>query len=60
MKSAVKFLQEVKVEIGKVVWPKKSEVVKLTLIVISISGIIAIYVGILDVFFTKLLELILS
>ena len=44
----------------KVVWPKREEVIKLTLIVFIISGIIAGYVGALDFAFTKLLELLIA
>jgi preprotein translocase subunit SecE len=59
VKGAIKFLKEVKVELGKVVWPKKEQVIKLTLIVFVISGGIGLYVGVLDFSFTKLLELLL-
>lgn len=60
MKKVVKYLKEVKAELTKVTWPKRKEVVKLTLIVLFISSIIAFYVGVLDLGFTKLLEIILS
>jgi len=60
MKKVIKFFKEVAGELKKVTWPKKEEVVKLTLIVLLISGIIALYVGVLDIGFTKLLELIIT
>lgn len=60
MKKIAKYFKEVKSELQKVTWPKKKEVLKLTLIVILISGIIALYVGLLDFGFTKLLEALLS
>lgn len=56
----IKYLKEVRFELSKVIWPKKREVVKLTLIVLLISGIIGVYVGIIDIGFTKLLESIIS
>ena len=59
MKGVIKYLKEVKTELGKVIWPKKEQVIKLTLIVFIISGAIGLYVGILDFSFTKLLELLL-
>lgn len=43
-------------ELKKVTWPTRNEVVKLSLIVIIISLIIAFYIGILDVILAKLLE----
>ena len=60
MKALIKYLQEVRIELSKVVWPKKNEVIKLTLIVIIISAIVGLYVGVLDVAFTKLLEIVIS
>ncbi len=59
VKGVIKYLKEVKTELGKVIWPKKEQVIKLTLIVFIISGGIGLYVGILDFSFTKLLELLL-
>lgn len=54
------YFSEVKEELSKVVWPKPDQVVKLTLIVLAISLIVAGYIGLLDVGFVKLLELILK
>ena len=59
MKGVIKYFKEVRVELGKVIWPKKEQVIKLTLIVFIISGAIGLYVGVLDFSFTKLLELLL-
>ena len=60
VRTAISFLKEVRLELTKVVWPKREEVIKLTLIVFIISGIIAAYVGALDFAFTKLLELLVA
>lgn len=60
VRTAITFLKEVRLELTKVVWPKREEVIKLTLIVLIISGIIAAYVGALDFAFTKLLEFLVS
>jgi preprotein translocase subunit SecE len=53
------YLNEVKSELSKITWPKKEEVIKLTLIVFFFSGIVAVYVGGVDLIFTKLLEKLL-
>jgi preprotein translocase subunit SecE len=53
----VSFFGEVKTELSKVVWPKRTEVVRLTLTIIIISVVVGAYVGALDFGFTKLLEL---
>jgi len=59
VKGVIKYLKGVKAELGKVIWPKKEQVIKLTLIVFIISGAIGLYVGVLDFSFTKLLEILL-
>jgi preprotein translocase subunit SecE len=56
----LKFLSEVKSEVSKVTWPKRESVIKLTLIVFLVSGILGAYVGGLDFLFTKALALIVT
>ncbi|HTK03858.1 MAG TPA: preprotein translocase subunit SecE [Alphaproteobacteria bacterium] len=58
MKQILNFIQEVKLEVSKVVWPKRQDVIRLTLIVFLVSGILGGYVGGLDFLFTKALALI--
>ena len=60
VRAIVSYLKEVRLELSKVTWPKKQEVIKLTLIVFVISGIVAGYMGGLDYLFTKGLELLLK
>lgn len=60
VKDIVKFLKEVGLELKKVTWPKRDEVIKLTLIVFIISAVIGAYLGLLDFTFTKLLEFIIA
>lgn len=54
------YIGEVRAELGKIIWPKRDEVVRLTFIVIAISAIVAAYVGALDFIFVKLLEALVS
>ena len=56
----VSFLREVKVELEKVVWPGRKQVIELTVLVIIISLIIGIYVGGLDLMFTSIVNTILK
>ena len=56
----IQYFKDVRTELSKITWPKKEEVIKLTLIVFVFSGIIAVYVGGLDLIFTKFLEKIIS
>ena len=54
------YLTEVRLELSKVTWPKRNDVIKLTLIVFIISGIVGAYTGALDFVFTKLLEVLVA
>ena len=60
MKAIISYIKDVRYELSKVVWPKRDEVIKLTLIVFIISGAVSIYVGGLDLVFTKVLGLVIS
>lgn len=59
MTTPVKFLQETYSELKQVVWPTRQEVLRLTLIVITISVIVGAYIGVLDVMFTRIMEALL-
>lgn len=59
-KNPVQFFQEVRAELSKVAWPKGETVVRLTLVVIGVSAIVAAYLGGLDYVFAKLIELLLE
>ena len=60
MKQIVNFINEVRLEVSKVTWPKRSEVVRLTLIVLIVSGILGAYVGGVDYVFTRAIALIVT
>ncbi len=60
VRQVISYFSEVKVELSKVTWPKREEVVKLTAIVFVISGLVGLYLGGLDYLFTKLLELLVA
>ena len=55
-----RYLREVKTELFKVVWPSRQETVKMTVIVIIFSLIVAVYLGGIDYFLTKLIEYIFA
>jgi preprotein translocase subunit SecE len=50
----------VRSELSKVIWPKREEIIKLTLIVIIISIVVGAYVGVLDAVFIKLLATLVA
>lgn len=50
------FLKEVKMEVKKINWPTKDQTIRYTLIVVGISGAVALFLGGLDFVFTILIE----
>ncbi|TES92651.1 MAG: preprotein translocase subunit SecE [Candidatus Cloacimonadota bacterium] len=48
MQSVIQFLKEVKIELIKVTWPKKDELIGSTTVVLIVSVILAIFVGLAD------------
>jgi preprotein translocase subunit SecE len=54
MKGVVRFLQEVQLELGKIVWPSFNELVGSVIIVLILVCIFAIYIGSIDVIFYKI------
>lgn len=55
-KNPVTFFKEVRTELSKVTWPKRAVVIKLTIVVIGVSLVVAIYLGGLDYIFAKGIE----
>ncbi|HUD43969.1 MAG TPA: preprotein translocase subunit SecE [Patescibacteria group bacterium] len=53
MVTPVKFLLETRDEVAKVVWPTRDQVIRLTLVVITISVIVGLYIGGLDYIMTQ-------
>jgi len=59
-KKIPQFLREVKLELKKVSWPTVEETWKKTFLVISVSIIVAIFLGGLDALFTWLINFLAS
>lgn len=59
-KNPLIFFKEAFAELKKVTWPTRSEVIKLTGVVIVVSALVGLYLGGLDFLFTKAIALILS
>ena len=60
MKKIFSYFSEVLVELKKVSWPKRNEVIQLLSLVVAISAIVAIFVGVVDFGLTQLLESLLA
>jgi len=59
-KNIWQFFKEVKVEFTKVSWPSREELWQSTLIVIIVSGIVAAFIGIVDLGLSQLVTLVLG
>lgn len=54
--NAMQFLNEVKVELSKVIWPKFDELVGSTVIVLFLVTVFGLYLGLLDVGLSQLAQ----
>lgn len=55
----VQFLREVKVEIKKVTWPTRKEIIASTAVVLLTTIIIASYLGLVDLLLSEVVKLLL-
>lgn len=53
-----RFLRDVKVELGKVIWPGREEVVSSTVVVLAAVAFFALFIGLIDLFFVTMIRLI--
>jgi len=60
MKTIIKFFKEAILELGKVTWPTRMNVLKMTIGVILISAAFAIFIGVVDIGLTKGMEGLLA
>ena len=60
MNPVVKYLTESRDELKKVTWPKRDELVRLTLVVLGLSALTAAYLGVLDSLLARLVTLALT
>ncbi|MDI6716010.1 MAG: preprotein translocase subunit SecE [Actinomycetota bacterium] len=56
--SAKRFFKDVRIELGKVIWPGREEVVASTIVVIAAVAFFAIFIGIIDLIFVTVIKLI--
>jgi preprotein translocase subunit SecE len=56
----VRYLKEVRAELGKVVWPSRRSTINLTAIVLAVTAAMSVLMGVLDWLFAKLFALIMG
>lgn len=52
------FIKEVKTELGKVAWSTKQELMSSTMVVISVTAILTVFIGIVDLILSKFLTVV--
>lgn len=53
-----KFISEVKIELTKVSWSTREEVLGATSVVIGVTFMLAVFIGVVDLFLSKILSTI--
>ena len=56
----VAFFKDVQLEMGKVAWPNKSELIGSTVIVLVSLSILSLFIGVCDLFLSKVVNIIMS
>jgi preprotein translocase subunit SecE len=56
MANPIQFIKEARSELGKVVWPSRAEVIRITIAVIVLSLAVALFLGLIDYGLTYLFE----
>jgi preprotein translocase subunit SecE len=54
---SINFLKEVKLELTKVSWSDRQELMGSTMVVIFITAITAVFIGLIDIMLSKILSL---
>jgi preprotein translocase subunit SecE len=54
-----KFLRDVRIEMGKVTWPSRKDLLQSTLVVLVAVAIAAVYTFVLDTVFSRVVDLVL-
>lgn len=60
MSGLLQFLRDVRVELAKVSWPSRRQTTVYTLTVLGITFLVAMYLGLIDLGLTRLLNFIVT
>ena len=56
----IKFVGEVVSELRRVVWPPREETTRLTIMVVAVAATVGVFLGLVDIGFSRLINVILS
>ncbi len=54
------FISEVKIELSKVSWPTRKEVMASTIVILVLTGFLTVYIGVIDLGLSKILSMFLK
>ncbi len=54
----INFLKEVKVELNKVSWSTRHELIGSTMVVITVTFIMAVFIGVIDILLSHILRVV--
>ncbi len=60
IKKTAKFLSEAKLELKKVTWPSKEEVKGSTIVVLTITAILGVYIGVIDFILSNIVKILIK
>ena len=60
MNKITNYLKGAREELAKVVWPSRETTINHTLVVIGVSVFVALFLGLIDMILSKVLEMIIS
>ena len=55
-----RFVTEAAAELRRVTWPTRQETVRLTIMVVAVAGAVGIFLGIIDVAFSRMFDVLLG
>ena len=59
-RSLINFIKEARAELKKVTWPNKKQLISSTVVVIITVALVAIFLGIVDLIFSRIVTIILQ
>ena len=57
--AGVRYFKEVRSEMSKVVWPSREQATNLTMVVLAVMVVMALFLGILDLLFGEMVQLLI-
>ncbi len=59
VKKIKQYLYEVRIEIGKIIWPEKDKATKTTYVVVVFIILVTIFLGLIDIGFSKIISFLI-